>query len=119
MTNKKPSRRDLLRVIASVQQMIGEARGAHANDRDPEAFERAQTLLARAMDICDEARQYDAPGPVHVVDLTPYGSRVWMEFSAFSGPFFYRGQNSEQEIRSPSRKTWDAFEVWHREVIGK
>jgi hypothetical protein len=61
MTHKKPSRRDLLRVIAAVQHLIGEARGDHANDRDPEAFERAQTTLARAIDICDEARQCDAP----------------------------------------------------------
>ena len=116
MKDKKPSRRDLLRVIAVVQQLIGEARGAHANDRDPEAFERAQTLLARAMDICDEARQYDAPGPVHVVDLTPYGSRVWMEFSAFSGPFFFLGQYSEKEIDNPSANTWRAYEKWHRET---
>jgi hypothetical protein len=57
--------------------------------------------------------------PDHVVDLTPYGARVWMEFSRFSGPFFYRGRYSEREIDNPSRKTWRAFEKWHREVIGK
>ena len=57
--------------------------------------------------------------PVHVVDLTPYGARAWMEFSAFSGPFFFRGQYSEREIDNPSRKTWRAYEKWHREVIEK
>ena len=57
--------------------------------------------------------------PTYVVDLTPYGARVWMEFSSFSGPFFYRGQYSEKEIDNPSAKTWRAYEKWHREAIEK
>ena len=57
--------------------------------------------------------------PDHVVDLSPYGSRVWLEFHRYTGPSFFRGQNSTEEICNPSRKTWRAFEAWHQKVIGK
>ena len=57
--------------------------------------------------------------PDHVVDLSPYGSRVWCEFSRALGVSFYRGRDSTEEIRNPSRKTWRAFDAWHKEAIGK
>ena len=57
--------------------------------------------------------------PDYIVDLAPYGSRVWLEFHRYTGPAFFRGRESKEEIRNPSRKTWRAFEAWHREVIGK
>ena len=57
--------------------------------------------------------------PDYVVDLTPYGSRVWLEFHRHTGPAFFLGRDSEEEIRNPSEKTWRAFGVWYGEVVGK
>ncbi|NCC28229.1 MAG: hypothetical protein EOM22_08815 [Gammaproteobacteria bacterium] len=57
-------------------------------------------------------------GPDHVVDLTPYGAHVWCEFHSHMGPSFFRSQNSTNQIKTPSRKTWRAFETWHKERIG-
>ena len=54
--------------------------------------------------------------PTYVVDLKPYGSRVWLEYHRHTGPAFFRGQHSEKEIDNPSRKTWRAFEKWHQET---
>ena len=43
--------------------------------------------------------------PDHVVDLSPYGSRVWCEFSRALGVSFYRGRDSTEEIRTTTGGT--------------
>jgi hypothetical protein len=58
---KKPSRRELLRVIGVLQGKIGRATAYHANDRDPNGFEKAQVELAKAFDLCIRARSFDPP----------------------------------------------------------
>lgn len=37
---KKPSRQDLLKVVTRLQLLIGQAEAYHANDRNPDGFER-------------------------------------------------------------------------------
>ena len=59
---KKPSRKDLLRVITELQGMIGNALGLHWNDRDPQGHENGQRLLQEAHDLCIRARSFDPPG---------------------------------------------------------
>lgn len=54
-----------------------------------------------------------------VVDMEPYGSKVWMEWHRYLGPIFYRSINMITPIRIPSKKTWDAFEKWQKENESK
>lgn len=58
---KKPSRRELLKVVSELQDLIGEAVAAHANDRDPDAFVKVQTPLEKAFELCIQARSFDPP----------------------------------------------------------
>lgn len=58
---KKPSRRELLKVVSELQDLIGDAIGAHANDRDPDAFVKVQTPLESALELCIQARSFDPP----------------------------------------------------------
>jgi hypothetical protein len=58
---KKPSRRDLLKVITELQSSIGEAMHLHANDRDLNGYEKAQVILEAAHELCIEARSFDKP----------------------------------------------------------
>lgn len=55
-------------------------------------------------------------GPDRFVDLAPYGAKVWCEYHNYLGPSFYRSEKVITEIRSPSRKTWNAFQKWRDEV---
>lgn len=58
---KKPSRKDLLRVITELQTLIGTAMSRHGNDRDPHGFEKGQRALEQAHNLCIEARAFDPP----------------------------------------------------------
>jgi hypothetical protein len=58
---KKPSRKQLLKVIVELQDLIGKAQARHGNDRDPNGFEKGQKLLEEAFQLCLEARQFDPP----------------------------------------------------------
>ena len=46
------------------------------------------------------------------VDLSPFGSFVWMSWHRYHGPTFYRSKNAIKAIETPSSKTWKAFEKW-------
>lgn len=59
--HKKPTRRDLLKVITELQRLIGSASTLHANDRNPMGFEDGQKRLQEAFDLCLEARKFDQP----------------------------------------------------------
>jgi len=48
------------------------------------------------------------------VDLSPYGSKVWMSYHRYCGPTFYRSKACIKPIFYPSRKTWDAFGKWQK-----
>ena len=50
--------------------------------------------------------------PDHVVNLEPFGAKVWCEFSRSLGPAFFRSERSTLEIAKPSKKTWEAFSKW-------
>lgn len=58
---KKPSRRELLKVITELQTMISRGRSLHANDRNPHGFEQGQNILEEAFNLCLDARSYDPP----------------------------------------------------------
>lgn len=49
-----------------------------------------------------------------VVNLEPYGAKVWMEWHRYCGPVFYRSEALLKPICTPSKKTWDAFGKWQR-----
>lgn len=58
---KKPSRRELLKVIAELQGLIGEAIGAHDNDRDPDAQMKVRRPLEKGFNLCIQAQSFDPP----------------------------------------------------------
>jgi hypothetical protein len=58
---RKPTRRDLLKVVAELQGLIGEAMGAHDNDRDPDAQLKVRQPLEKGFDLCIQAQSYDPP----------------------------------------------------------
>jgi hypothetical protein len=58
---KKPSRKDLLKVIEHLQGLIGAAHQLHANDRNPMGFEEGQNKLEEAHELCILARSFDKP----------------------------------------------------------
>jgi len=59
--DSKPTRAQLLRVVAELQSLIGEASAAHGNDRDPDGFEKGQAALRKAFGLCVAARRFDPP----------------------------------------------------------
>lgn len=58
---KKPSRKDLLKVIDELQRLIGSAHGLHGNDRNRHGFEEGQKKLEQAHELCIQARAFDPP----------------------------------------------------------
>lgn len=58
---RKPTRKDLLRVITELQNLVGQAMGTHANDRDRNGFEKGQKVLEEAHELCIRARAFDPP----------------------------------------------------------
>lgn len=61
---KKPTRKDLMKVITELQKLIGTAMSRHGNDRDPNGFEKGQIALEQAHNLCIEARSFDPPTDV-------------------------------------------------------
>jgi len=61
---KKPSRRDLLRVITELQHLIGQASAYIGNDRNPNGYEQGMKTLEQAHTLCIEARSFDPPTDV-------------------------------------------------------
>lgn len=59
----RPTRGDLLRVIAELQVLVGRAKNAFENDRDPDRESSVRDPLTRAFELCIEARQYDPAEP--------------------------------------------------------
>jgi len=58
---RKPTRKDLLRVITELQKLIGTALMHHGNDRNGNGFELGQKALSEAHTLCIEARSFDPP----------------------------------------------------------
>jgi len=67
---RRPTRRDLLVVIGRLQDLVGEARARHMDDRDRNGYERGQEALERAHELCIEVLGMDDP-------VTPSGP--WAE----------------------------------------
>lgn len=61
---KKPTRRDLLKVVTELQTLISKGRSLHANDRNPHGFEQGQNVLQEAFELCISARSFDPPTDV-------------------------------------------------------
>lgn len=58
---QKPSRADLLRTIAELQNLIGVAVGAAENDRSPDRMRNVRATLEAAHELCVSARAFDPP----------------------------------------------------------
>lgn len=56
----KPTRADLVAVVAILQDVLGKLRGA-ASDRNPHRAEDLERLTQFGLMLCIEARGYDAP----------------------------------------------------------
>lgn len=57
----KPTRADLLAALDSLQGLVGMARSAAGNDRNPNRAAQVDDYLKRAHDLCVEARSMDPP----------------------------------------------------------
>ncbi|MCK5020054.1 MAG: hypothetical protein KAS32_23575 [Candidatus Peribacteraceae bacterium] len=57
----KPNRKQLIKVISELQDMISSAKTYHGNDRNPHGFERGQKTLENAFELCVDARSFDPP----------------------------------------------------------
>lgn len=58
---KKPSRKELLRVLTHVQGDVGEAMNLIRDDRDDWGKQRGLQLLEKVEALLIEARSYDPP----------------------------------------------------------
>ena len=56
----KPTRKDLLRVIGQMQDLVGQAKAIYLNDRGERA-ERIIPVLEQAHDLAIQATSYDPP----------------------------------------------------------
>lgn len=67
MSNRKPTRRDLLVVIQRLQQLAGRAKHAAMNDRNPERMRDLLRYTEEAEQLCLDAQSFDpiirASGP--------------------------------------------------------
>lgn len=61
IVSKKPTRRDLLKVVTELQALISKGRSLHGNDRNPHGFEQGQNVLQEAFELCIAARSFDPP----------------------------------------------------------
>jgi hypothetical protein len=57
----KPTRKELVAVIQELQDLIGCARGAALNDRDPNRMDSVQRPLEQGFNLCVEALSFDPP----------------------------------------------------------
>lgn len=60
---RRPTRGELLRVVGELQTLVGMAKGAYENDRDPNREHSVRSPLDRAFELCIEALHYDPPRP--------------------------------------------------------
>jgi hypothetical protein len=51
-----------------------------------------------------------------LVNLEPFGAKVWGEVHRYFGPTFYRSAAAISPIRVPSKKTFDAFGAWRNSL---
>jgi hypothetical protein len=58
---RKPTRKDLLRVIGELQDIIGALGAAYANDRATCRASQIQELEKRGFDLAVQARSFDPP----------------------------------------------------------
>jgi hypothetical protein len=54
--------------------------------------------------------------PDDLVNLEPFGAKVWCEVHRYFGPTFYRSAAATTQIRVPSKKTFDAFDAWRNSL---
>lgn len=66
---RKPSRADLLDVIAHLQNLIGRAKSAALNDKSPNRLAEIVSPLDCGFDLCVEATSFDPPRKLK--QLTP------------------------------------------------
>ena len=59
--SRKPTRRDLLDVIAVLQDQIGRVQGLIVNDRSQQAFAQSCHVLKHSFDLCIAAQGRDRP----------------------------------------------------------
>jgi len=76
MRPRKPTRRDLLVVIARLQNAIGDARMYYEDDQNQEGLGLGRAALMNAHDLCIEATGQDPP-----VDVTrgPWGTAAFTQ----------------------------------------
>lgn len=57
----KPNRKELVQVIGQLQNLIGLAKSAAWNDRDPNRMVNIQAPLSEGLDLCVDALSFDPP----------------------------------------------------------
>jgi len=57
----KPNRKQLIRVIQELQDLLGQARGAALDDRNINRMRDLLRPLDQGFDLCVESLQYDPP----------------------------------------------------------
>jgi hypothetical protein len=60
---RRPTRGELLRVIGELQTLVGIAKSAYENDRDPNRESSVRAPLDRAFELCVDALHHDPPQP--------------------------------------------------------
>lgn len=58
---KKPTRKELVAAIQELQGLIGRAKGAAWNDRNPNRMADIQIPLEQAFDLCVESLSFEPP----------------------------------------------------------
>ena len=57
----RPSRKELVALIQHLQHLIGKAKGAALNDRDPDRMGSIQKPLTEGFDLCVDALTFEPP----------------------------------------------------------
>jgi hypothetical protein len=58
---RRPTRADLLVVVARLQDLVSNAYSASCNDRDPDQLYQLRKPLRTAFDLCVDATAHDPP----------------------------------------------------------
>lgn len=58
---KKPSRRELLKALGTVQDLVGRAKGITWDDKNPNRIQNLIPVLEQAFNICVDAQGFDPP----------------------------------------------------------
>lgn len=61
IASRKPTRKDLVKTIQRLQDLIGRAKGAAWNDRDPNRMDNIQKPLKEGFDLCVNALSSEPP----------------------------------------------------------